>query len=328
MPKSARRLLALSERTSCPKLARLDASPNVATAVQQFQRVSDHAWRSFREHIRGGSPLPARAATLDRVVYGLAQPILGGRIIVRDAELLKSALYPPLILGVFCAVVALLGGGIDLGFFRRFYRVFAVLAPLPSIIFARHYARLAATAHRKLGFGDCEPRLEGVGRAIRRAVYQALLIAIAAAPAVALLRITPFLGRYLARVAAALWALHWVVIDAFDDARILERGESLKDVDAKNKAAPTAWFIRCFNWLADRLPLRRLTRRFARFCDKLSLEWREEMALAEAHPSLVAGFGVMTAALLATPVLNLFFRPIIIVASVHLLGQVSRRACD
>ncbi len=157
-----------------------------------------------------------------------------------------------------------------------------------------------------------------------------ILIAIAAGPAIALLRITPFLGRYLARVAAALWALHWVVIDAFDDARILEAGESLADVDAKNKAAPIPWFIRCFNWLADRLPpgLRRLTRSFARFCDKLSLEWREELALAEGHPSLVAGFGVMTAALLATPVLNLFFRPIIIVASVHLLGQVSRQKGD
>jgi len=311
-------------------LARLDAPPNVATAVQQLQRVSSHAWLSFREHIRGTRPLPPKGAALDRVVYGLAQPILGGRIIVRDAELLKSALYPPLLLGVFCACVALLGGGIDVGFFRRFYRVFAVLAPLPSIIFARHYARLAATAHRKLGFGDCEPRLEGIGRAIRRAVYQALLIAIAAAPVVALLRITPFFGRYLARVAAALWALHWVVIDAFDDARILESGESLADVDAKNKSAPNPWFVRCFNWLADRLPpgIRRPTRSFARFCDKLSLEWREELALAEGHPSLVAGFGVMTGALLATPVLNLFFRPIIIVASVHLLGQVSRANGD
>jgi len=304
----------------------LDAPPNTATAVQQLQRVGSHAWLSFREYVRGGSPLPPRRAALDRVVYGLAQPILGGRIIVRDVELLKAALYPPLLLGVFCAAAALLDGGIDPGFFRRFYRVFAVLAPLPSIVFARHYARLAATAHRKLGFGDCEPRLEGIGRAVRRAVYQAILIAIAAAPVVALLRLTPLLGRYLAQVAAALWALHWVVIDAFDDARILEVGESLEDVDAKNRSSPTPWFIRCINWLGDRLPpgIRGLTRSFARFSDKLSLEWREEMALAEAHPSLVAGFGVMTAALLATPALNLFFRPIIIVASVHLLGQVSR----
>jgi len=38
----------------------------------------------------------------------------------------------------------------------------------------------------------------------------------------------------------------------------------------------------------------------------------------------VAGFGLTTAALLAMPVLNLFFRPIVIVASVHLLGHVSR----
>jgi uncharacterized protein involved in cysteine biosynthesis len=55
-----------------------------------------------------------------------------------------------------------------------------------------------------------------------------------------------------------------------------------------------------------------------------SFEWREEMAVAESHPVLVAGFGLTTAALLAAPVVNLFFRPIIIVAAVHLLGQLAR----
>jgi hypothetical protein len=36
------------------------------------------------------------------------------------------------------------------------------------------------------------------------------------------------------------------------------------------------------------------------------------------------GFGLTTAALLATPVLNLFFRPIVLVGAVHVLGQIER----
>jgi hypothetical protein len=209
-------------------------------------------------------------------------------------------------------------------FVRRFYTVFAVLAPLPSIVFARHYARLAATARRKLGLGDCQPRLESLGRAIRRAVYQGILVAIGVAPVIALLRVIPAF-RDLAGLTAALWALHWVVIGAFDDARVLEPGETLDDVEAQNATAPKAWFVRCFLWLADRLPIvGGPLRWFARSCDRLSVEWREEMAIAESHPVLVAGFGATTATILATPVLNLFFRPIVIVASARLLGHVSR----
>jgi uncharacterized protein involved in cysteine biosynthesis len=64
--------------------------------------------------------------------------------------------------------------------------------------------------------------------------------------------------------------------------------------------------------------------RFAGVCDRLALVWREEIAVLETHPAVAAGFGAATALLLATPVLNLLFRPIIIVASVHLLGELER----
>ncbi len=263
---------------------------------------------------------------MDRFLYGLAQPAIGARIVLRDRDLFRSALFPALLLALFCAAVALLRGASSASDFAlRFYRVFAVLAPLPSIVFAPHYARLAAKAHQQLGFGNCKPRIEGLGRAIRRAVYQAILVALAAAPVLALLRLMPFVGQYFIKLAAAVWALHWVVIGAFDDARVLESGETLADVEAQNAAAPQAWFVRSYNWVADRVAgSGRPIRSFSRFCDRLSLEWREEMAIAESHPLLVAGFGLTTAGLLAMPVLNLFFRPIIIVASVHLLGHLSR----
>src|SRR5262249_8143751 len=154
----------------------------------------------------------------------------------RDRELVKAALLPVILLAAFCATVTSLGRPHSVwNFVLRFYAAFAVLAPLPSIVFARHYARLAATARQKLGFGDCQPRLESLGRAIRRAVYQAILVAVGAIPVIGLLRLIPPFGG-LARLAAAVWALHWVIIGAFDDARVLEPGETLADVEAQNAA--------------------------------------------------------------------------------------------
>jgi hypothetical protein len=280
----------------------------------------------LRAYIRDEVPeIPPKEKIADRFLFGLAQPVIGLRVVVRDRQLLKAALIPAVVLGLFCALVALATAhGSPLRYFKRFYELFAALAPMPSIIFARHYGRLAAAAHHKLGFGECLPRREPLSIVIRRAVYQAVLIAIVSAPTVGILRLLPFLGRPLAALAAALWALHWIIIDAFDDARILHPGETLKEAEAKNESARQAWFVRTFYWLAPRLPFgARFLRFFARRCDRLSIPWREEMEIAEREPPAVTGFGLTTAALLATPVLNLLFRPIIIVASVHLIGHLS-----
>ena len=48
----------------------------------------------------------------------------------------------------------------------------------------------------------------------------------------------------------------------------------------------------------------------------------------ETHRSIALGFSLSTAALLATPVLNLVFRPIIIAGSSHLLGQLEKAGHD
>ena len=65
-------------------------------------------------------------------------------------------------------------------------------------------------------------------------------------------------------------------------------------------------------------------RAFARLCDRLAMPWRGEIALVEAHPSIALGFAMSTATLLAIPVLNLLFRPIILVGSAHLLGHLEQ----
>jgi hypothetical protein len=141
--------------------------------------------------------------------------------------------------------------------------------------------------------------------------------------------------RYLFRLAAGallgLWGLHWVVIDAFDDARVLLPGETLASAEAAaERLAPPPWFVRAFYRGAEHLRrapyvpgfVAGLARKFAHVCDRLSVPWREEIALVEQHRALGLGFALATTALLATPVLNLLFRPIIIVAAVHLLGHL------
>jgi hypothetical protein len=205
---------------------------------------------------------------------------------------------------------------------RRFYELFAYLAPLPSLFFAHHYARLAAQARIKMGFGPAEPLYEPLGRALRRLVGRAILIALAVAP-VALLKGVPLLGGLVWKALLAVWALHWIVVDAFDSARVLRPGQTLATVDAEVDRLPSPWFVRLMHRAADKLPIgKRLLHWLARTCDRLARPWRDELAMIERHPSLVVGFALSTAVLLATPVLNLLFRPIVMVAAGHVLGRL------
>ena len=65
---------------------------------------------------------------------------------------------------------------------------------------------------------------------------------------------------------------------------------------------------------------------FARLCDRLSLPWREEIALVEEHPALMIGFALSTAVLLTVPILNLAFRAIVIIGAAHIVGQLETTA--
>lgn len=276
---------------------------------------------AFRDHVE---PRPPPIARYDRVVYGLTQPLLGIRMLITHRRLLEAALIPVGVLAAFCAVVALLGRG---AFLHHFYTTFAVLAPLPSIVFAAHYARLAVAARHAFGFPRAEPCIEPLRRNLGRAIKQAALIAIALAPVSALLQLVPGTGWLLVQIVAAAWALHWVVVEAFDAARILHPGETLADLDAAALRIQSPWYVRWLLRAADHTPVgARLLRRFAGLCDRLSIPWREEILLVEEHPALLLGFALSTAALLAIPILNLAFRPIVIIAAVHILGQLEASA--
>jgi len=277
---------------------------------------------AVREHV---APRPPPAGDFDRVVYGLTQPLLGIRMLATHRDMLTAALIPAGLLAAFCAGIALLGHRGD--FLHRFYTTFAVLAPLPSIVLASHYARLAVKARHAFGFSRVEPCIESLRRNLSRAIKQAILVALALAPVSGLLQLVPGVGWLLVQAAAAVWALHWVVVEAFDAARVLHPGETLADLDAAALRIQPPWFVRWLHHAAERIPVGgRLVRRFARLCDRLSLPWREEIALVEDHPALMFGFALSTAVTLALPVLNLAFRPIVIVGASHVLGQLEQAA--
>jgi hypothetical protein len=272
------------------------------------------------------APTAPPDAHADRAVYGLMQPLLGARMLFTDRELLESALVPAGLLAAFCAAIALIDpvswsvGGVV----HRFYQTFAVMAPLPSVLLARHYARLAAIARHKFGFGPVEPCIEPFGRALSRMIKQAVLVAIGLVPVTIVLHMVPIIGPIVIRVVVALWALHWIVVDAFDSARVLQPGQTLKDLDVLADEAPRPWFVRLLGEGQSLPVVGRILVRFAGWLDKLARPWREEIAMVEQHPSLMIGFALSTAALVATPVLNLLFRPIVLIGAAHVLGRLEQ----
>jgi len=287
------------------------------------------AWSRIRAYSRVQAPPVGRN---EQAVYGFSQPILGARVLLADPELLKEALLPAGVLGLACALWATVqGGDTPLAWFGHFYKAFATLAPLPSLLFANHYARLAAMIRWRLGLGACGPREMPFGMLIGRMVRQALIVAIGIAPVLLAARLVPVLGRFvLSPIALALWGLHWVVADAFDDAQVCEPGESLRQSIQRDRDAPEPWFVRWMMRGASHLPgfFAAPVRWFARLCDKLAMDSRGEISVMEQHRAVSLGFALSTAALLATPVLNLLFRPIILAGSSHLLGQLEHPALE
>jgi hypothetical protein len=284
--------------------------------------------RYLLQRIRGYSNAqpPPVGTPLEEGLYGFAQPILGARILLSDFQLLKEALYPGAVLALVCAAYASLSGSGEVGqwvWFKHFYKAFAALAPMPSLVFANHYARLAAIIRWRLGFGACGPREMPLGMLTGRLIRQALIVAIGVAPLVGVLNLIPFVGQVASAVVLAVWGLHWVVADAFDDAQVCLPGETLKQSIDRDRNARAPWFVRWLNKGAEKAPFGKwLIRAFARLCDKLALDSRGEIEIMESNRYVSTGFSLSTAALLAIPGLNLLFRPIILAAASHLVGQI------
>src|SRR5262245_8465114 len=110
--------------------------------------------RSIRQHGAEATLPPPASRPVGQVLYGLAQPLLGVRLVLRDAALLRLAALPVLTFTLVCALVAIeAGDGGAWGTAVAFAATLVALAPVPPVVFARAYARISARAHALLGFG-------------------------------------------------------------------------------------------------------------------------------------------------------------------------------
>ncbi|WAS92373.1 hypothetical protein [Nannocystis punicea] len=262
-------------------------------------------------------PLPARRG-LAQLGWGLAQPLLGLRVVVREPALLRAAAWPVLLFAGFCALVALgseddLGGRLDV-----FLTTLVTLAPAPVILFGKTYRRLAAAARVPLGLSPRTADMPKLRTAIADAIRQAILLGIGLVPVwLAFELIQAFWPAaapgfvWIAWAVTGFWALHWIVVEALDNGHTVDPAAPTKDTGDR-PADP--WFVRLWQ-----VPL---LRGFSGLLRRLSRPWRRELQLVARHPELALGFGLGVAAMLAVPFVALVFRPAAVVAAVHVLGRV------
>lgn len=265
------------------------------------------------------SPPPAEASRWAGFLYGLAQLPFGVRLLLRERELGKRAVVPVLVVTAICAIAA--AGAARRGTAQdgasAFFVTLVGIASMPPILFAGSFARLAAATRNGLGLGPRVPHVRTLRALINESVAQAILLALGIVPLVVVAELVPEVGWLLALVLGGAWTLHWIVVEALDSARTLP-----PELTPAPESGPTPWYARMYERSA-RGPLAPLGR-FGRLVGRLGRRWDHEVATIEARPWIAAGFAVGAALLLAIPGLNLLFRPAVVVAAAHLLGQVER----
>ena len=280
-------------------------------------------WQQLRADAVAPRPLPP-GGRLAFVRYGLAQPFLGLRLILRSQDLLGISLAPAL------GVMALAGfvgwsAGSEHGVWRglvAFLAAVAALAPLPSVIFGQVYAHMAAKARVHLGLPEHQPYVRGIVQLAGEWVAQVIVLALGVLPLLGLIRFVPLVGAGLVLVFQGLWALHWIVVEGYDNSRTLPPGRTVAELEAQGHARPgQPWFHRWYGMIESPRVLVAILSPFRMLSEvvvSLSRPWRREVDLVEERPWVSLGFGLGVAAMLAVPGLNLLFRPAVVVAGVHL----------
>ena len=280
-------------------------------------------WRALRVDAAGPSPMPP-VGRLAQVRYGLAQPFLGLRVIMRSSDLLGISLAPMIGVLVVAGLVGY-GTGAEHGVGRgllAFLGAVAALAPLPSLIFGRVYAHMAAKARGHLSLSPRAPYLRGVIQVVGEWVAQLVILALGVLPWVGLVRLAPGVGPVLALALQGLWALHWTVVEGYDNARTVPPGRTVAELEAEGRrSSGWPWFHRGYEATEQVRVLGfvlRPLRMLSEVVVALARPWRREVDLVEEHPWVSLGFGLGVAAMLAVPGLNLLLRPAVVVAGVHL----------
>lgn len=149
-----------------------------------------------------------------------------------------------------------------------------------------------------------------------------------------------WISNPICAVLSFIWFLQWIVVDVFENAKVnkldiknIPKLSDLNDSQKEKTFIPIdyiPWFARIPITIGKRdLVNMRLIKQsqmflllLSRFSARLSKGWLEELYLIEKFKWIALGFAISAGLLLITPILNLFFRPILIVASVHLTNQL------
>ena len=295
------------------------------------------------------SPRPGR---LDRALWSAGLTFHAARLVATDRGLRRAALLPTGLTFLGCLVLALLaasgqdGGALlevtagdqvgeaaaaaagegarrSAGTFHLFMLSFVALSSMPPTILQRMWLGVAVEARRALGLEPGEDPFPGVSwarltwRESVKALRQALVVSAGLAPLIGVARLLPF-GKYDAAALAGAWAFYWVVVDAFElPAEVVPgpRGDPVAPWYGRwlVRLGEVKWFLRPCRW-------------FGRLLSRLTNPWSEEVRFTERHPFEAAGFGLVAGALLATPVLGLFFRAVAITAATTLIGRLGLAA--
>ena len=167
-------------------------------------------WEGVLEHTRGPTPIPTDGRRVSLIHYGLAQPFLGLRTLLRTPELLGMALAPMFLVMAIALVMAYFAvqeRGLLAGFVSYWVTI-AALAPVPPLILARVYASLAAKARPVLGLSPAEPYNRGWVQLFGEWVSQLIILALGALPLTILLKVIPMVGAFYALIIQGVWALH------------------------------------------------------------------------------------------------------------------------
>ena len=274
-----------------------------------------------------GRARPPADQPLARFRHGATFLLDALAVMVRDAKLLRRAMLPALIFVAILAVVAASDpagtaeDGGHTGYWRSFYFTIIASAQVSPIIFTKVYARLAAHARISAGFDPVEPYLRGYAEATWEAIIQLAGIGIYLGPIAAIVEAFPLLGVPVAALIAFAWASHWSAVEALDAARRAPE-QRREESSAQNRRPP--WFARQPTPGSPLHPLRALTwlpTTWGRMLAPTFRRWFGEMEFMEERPATAAGFTFAVAMILLIPVLNLFARPLTVIAAALWLGH-------
>ncbi len=268
---------------------------------------------------------PPRDGQADRTVWGAGQVLASVRLLFADRRLLSAAIPPTLLTVLGCGLLAALVSRAtgDASWFEASFATFLALASMPPTVLQPLWWKLGLQARLSLGAvpGELERPGERWLRALWRegwkALRQAAVVAVGLVPVYLLVAVLPLLGHWITVALGVLWAFYWIVVDAFEIPIELQPG--------KLGEGEAPWFERLLGAAGARSRWLFLLRWGGRLSGRLARPWRHECAFTERQPGVALGFGLAVAALLAVPVLNVFFRAVAITAATAVLVRAEER---